>query len=197
MRAPIRMPTLRSRFSLRTILLLFIPAALMAALAARVFRPPPVDVEIAWRRASLYHEEDEAGRPRLVACLSLTNWSRNTVWYLGGPGAPTKDVEELVGGEWNFVISGPFPDGASDSNSPSRLAWAPLRSMESVTMFVGLSEEATEAKVGIPFTTEWFPSKAHWVYSPPARIVKTRERYFLEVDHDAPQEVRVLPLTAP
>ena len=65
-----------------------------------------------------------------------------------------------------------------------------------MTFVVGpVSEEATEIRVGVPFTVEWLPpSEAHWVYSPPVNIVKKGEDYVVEAKPGARQEEIVYPV---
>ena len=166
------------QFSLRTLLLLFIPAALLSALAARILRPPPVNVTITVDQFSWY---DDRGHRCLEAMVRITNVSGSTVWFLG---APTYYFCQTVDGK---------TDGGQASAGPDR--WNVLRSGESIRIPVGpVSERATEIRVGVPFTTDWFVSKAHWVYCPVVKVVKKGHGYFPEVKKGAKQEERVLPL---
>ncbi len=53
--------------------------------------------------------------------------------------------------------------------------------MESYRFLAGpVSEDATEIKVYVAFTREWFPSTAHWVCSPVVKVVKSEQNYFPE-----------------
>lgn len=74
--------------------------------------------------------------------------------------------------------------------------WTALRSMESITVLAApITEEATELRIGLAFTTERFtPNKVHWIFSPIAKIVKRGEDCFAEPIEGASQEVQLLPL---
>ena len=73
--------------------------------------------------------------------------------------------------------------------------WTALHTTESITILASpISENATEMKVAVPFTTEWFPTKAHWVFCPVVKIVKKGQDFFPEVKEGAKQEEQVLPL---
>jgi hypothetical protein len=146
----IQMRRRRLQFSLRELLLSFIPVALVSALVAWLFRSTPIDVGITVN--SLRRYDDGAGHHALGAHVRITNQSRSTVWYLG---SPTYSLEELVDGKWQWSAASMGPD-----------CWNPLQAKQSITITVGpVSEQATAIRMGIGFTTEHFSPSPHWVYS--------------------------------
>jgi hypothetical protein len=99
---------------------------------------------------------------------------------------PTQDLQQLIDGKWESNTSS--ISMAGDSN----VRWTALHSSESIIIFVGpISEKATELRVGIPFTTQWFPNKMHWVFSPILKIVKKKEGVFVEVKQGSEQEEQI------
>jgi len=184
-------PSSRLQFSLRTLLLAFVPAALIAAAAAWLFYPRPVDVAVNWDEdVPLHRHDDHAGHFGFTPRLCVTNLSDHTVWYLGYPGDPTIAVEWLVDGKWLGGLS--WTTRPHDLPSGNK-RWAALRSGESLVVTVAVGE-GEPTKFAFGFTTECFPRKVHWVYSPTARVVKRGHDYFLEVEESAQQEVRIAPL---
>ena len=162
----------RFQFSLRTLLLIFIPVALLSGLAVWLFRPPPIDVEVTVERFSWYKATDGNG-VGLGAEVRITNRSKHTVWHLE---YPRYFLLELVDGKWleSFTGTKMEPDW-----------WSSHAGMQSYTVFVGpISEKATEIKVAIPFTTDRFMPKAHLVFSPVVKMVKKGKDYFPEVKEE-------------
>jgi uncharacterized membrane protein YeaQ/YmgE (transglycosylase-associated protein family) len=174
-----QMPRRRFQFSLRTLLLAFIPAALIAALVSKVFLPHPINVAIWPAGLSLCSYDDGTGQHYTMALMRITNCSDSTVWFVENASARM----ECVNGQWNW---------SSSTSDP--YYWTALPSMASTIVAVSISEKATEIRVAIPFTTEWFPTKAHWVYTPECRIVKKGTDSFPEVVNGAKQEEEVCPL---
>jgi uncharacterized membrane protein YeaQ/YmgE (transglycosylase-associated protein family) len=173
-----KMPRRWYQFSLRTLLLAFIPVALISALVAKLFFPPPVNVVMRAEYLSFYrYYDDHAGHSSLAALVRIINCSNSTVWFLEN----TVQRLELVNGQWTWQQSSSKPD-----------RWASLPSMESTLIVVVLQSEKTgEMKVGVPFTTEWFPRQAHWVYTPAFKIVKKGQYYFPETKGGAKQEEQI------
>ncbi|MCE5267879.1 MAG: hypothetical protein LLG00_08330 [Planctomycetaceae bacterium] len=169
----------RFQFSLRTLLLSFIPVALLTALGTWLFRPPPIDVAMTVERFCWYKDAD--GRVGLEAEVRVTNTSRDTVWYLENP---RWYMAQYVDGQWLGSSSGTELPGRQGKDW-----WSPQEGMQSITLPVGaISEKATAVKVGIPFTTDRFMPKAHWVFTPNVKIVKKGKDRFPEVEKDAKQE---------
>ena len=192
----IRIPRGRLQFSLRTMLLLFIPVALLAGLTTWLLRPAPLDVRITVETFSLLRYDDHAGNMPLAAVVRITNLSKSTTWILGYPEAPVTSTQQLVDGNWESSESWVRPVSLDQADNPLPKQWTPLRTMESLTIVTGpISEKATEIRVGLPFTTERFaPTEAHWVFSPAVEIVKRGQYYFPEPKPGAQQEEQVLSL---
>ena len=188
----IRKTRRRFQFSLRALLLLFIPVALLSALAARLLHPPPIDVAITVEPFSLSRYDDGAGNFPLSASVEITNMSESRVWFAGFPGSPAHVFQRLVDGKWESILYIQY--AGSPRDQPAPLPWAALRSMESITILAApISEETTEMRLGVPFTTEWFAPKGHWVFSPIVKIVKKGDDYFPEVKKETEQDEGVLP----
>jgi hypothetical protein len=183
----------RLQFSLRAILLVFIPMALLAGLAKWLLYPPPLEVSIWAEQASLCRYDDGAGNLPLAAVVKITNSSESTAWFLGY-GSPVQACQQLVDGEWDSRLS-----WVNSADPPPPKHWTPLRTMESITILAGpISEKAAEFRVGVPFTTERLaPTKVHWVFSPAFKIIKRGQDYFPESTQEAQQEDQVLSRTWP
>ena len=192
----IRVSRIRFRFSLKMLLLLFVPVAARAMLVMWMLNPPPLEVRVAIEPYSLLRYDDHAGHLVLGAVVRITNVSKSTTWFLGLPGAPVYNVQQLIDGNWETSVSSV---NMEFSDSPVSTVWTQIHPMESVTIVAGpISEKTTEIRVGVPFTTERFaPTKAHWVFSPTAKIVKKEELYFPEPKSGAQQEEQILPLNWP
>ena len=173
------------QFSLRIMLLLFVPLGLLSGLAAWLLNPPPIDVSIDVESCSFPRYDDHAGNLPLGAVVKVRNLSESTVWVLGLHDSPTYACEQVVDGETR-----------SSTSLSAQEQWTPLRPREGLTILAGpISEGATEMRVAFPFTTERFaPSKAHWVFSPSVQIVKRGQDFFPEPKPGARQEEQVLPL---
>ena len=184
----------RLRFSLRFVLLLFIPIALLLGLANWLLYPPPLDVRITAEPFSLPRYDDLEGNLPLGAVVRFTNFSTSTVWYFGYPESPTSDAQQLVDGNWSWHVSSLNVDVAASKRTRH---WTLLRPMESVTFLAGpISESATEIRVGVPFTSQRFaPTEVRWIYSRPIKIVKKGDDYFPEMKPETQQEEKVVPLT--
>jgi hypothetical protein len=165
-----------------TILLpLLVLAVLGTVLAVWLLQPAAVNVLVRVEERCACRYDDGAGHLGRGALVRIANLSNNTVWRLDS----TYMQYELIDGKWLLHatwMGGPYH-------------WSPLSSGESTISVVGpVSENATEMKVGFPFTTEWFPAKAHWVFCPVVKIVKKGQDYFPEVKEGAEQEEEVHPL---
>ena len=172
-------------------MVIMLVAGSIAWAAKWVLYPPPLDMRIEVEPLfSFVRYDDHAGNLPLGAVVRITNLSTTTAWFLGYPEAPVHDCRQLVGGEWQWhwsdvhVSTDPLPH------------WTPLRSMESLTAVVGpISEETTEMRVGLAFTTERLrPAEAHWVFSPAVKVVKRGQDYFAEPKPGAQQEEQVVSL---
>jgi hypothetical protein len=168
-----QVPKRRFQYSLRTLLLLFIPAVLFTALAKWLFCPPPIDVAITVQRFSWYKAFN--GRTGLAAEVRITNRSTHTVWYLENP---RYCAAQLVDGLW-LESSISSPNAKEDW-------WTPQDGRGSITIHVGpIEEKATAMKIVVAFTTDRFMPKRHWVSSPEVRIVKKGKDLFPEVERGA------------
>jgi hypothetical protein len=178
-------------------LLLFIPVALLAGLAAWLRHPAPMDVRIWVEPCSFPRYDDHAGNLPLAAVVRVTNFSKSTAWFLGFPGAPVYEVQQLVDGSWESSISATTSFSEESPLLPKQ--WTPLRTMESITVLAGpISEKATEMRIGLPFTPERpTPTKGHWVYSPIVKIIKRGQDYFPETKPGTHQEEQMLSWTWP
>jgi hypothetical protein len=168
------------QFSLRTLLLLFIPVILLAGLARWLFCPPPIDVTMTVKR--FYWYRNMPTEPLfLVADLAVTNRSRNTVWRMGNP---RYCLLERVDGKWLASSVGCSPGWAPGRQEQDW--WLPLDGTKPVTIPVGVDpKKATVIRVVVSFTTDRFMPKRHWVFSPEIKIVKKGKNYFPEVDKGA------------
>jgi hypothetical protein len=165
--------------------------ALITGFAIWLLFPSAPDVRIAPQPIALCRYDDGAGHTPLLALMQVTNVSKRTVWILARREAPLSTLHQLVAGNWEVHMSG----GATEVDS-STGRWTALRSMESMTVSAGpITEEATEMRIGLAFTTEKLtPNQVHWIFSPIAKIVKRGKDYFAEPIERASQEVQVLPL---
>jgi uncharacterized membrane protein YeaQ/YmgE (transglycosylase-associated protein family) len=175
-----RTPRRWYQFSLRTLLLAFIPVALISALVTKLFFRPPINVAMCAESYSLCRYDDHAGHRPLAVLVRIANCSDSTVWFFEN----TVQQYQLVDGKWEWELC---------SSRPSR--WAALPSMESTLIVASVQrEEATEMKVGVPFTSDWFPREVHWVYTPVFKIVKKGQDYYPETKEGAKQEEQIGPL---
>lgn len=183
------------RFSVKMMLFIFIPVALLAWCARWVLRSPPLDVQISPQAFSFVRYDDHAGSFPLGALVQVTNVSDATAWYFGCPAAPVVEYRECVDGEWKSRIS------AVDAPmvSMGRDYWVALRPLESIDIVVGpVSETASQMRVGLAFTTKRFlRTEARWVFSPVAGIVRKGACYFAEPAPGARQEEHVVSLVSP
>lgn len=157
-----RIPLLkvRLRFSLRGVLLLFIPIGVLAALARWVFFPPPLDVRIDATPFSLVNYDDGTGRLGRGAVVCVTNYSDSTVWFLGSSRAPVHKLRELADGQWGSYISG-LTGAVGHQWSAFDPPWTALPSMESITFVASpVLERATVMRVALGFTTDRLNSLA-------------------------------------
>ncbi len=192
MASDVRIPSRIFRFSPRVLLLLLILVVLAVGLAAWLLRPTAVNVLMTVEPYSFCRYDDGAGHLPLGALVRVTNLSNSTVWCLRS----TRVQYELVDGKWSFHTTS---FGAKPREPGQWMAgpyrWTALHTTESITILASpISENATEMKVAVPFTTEWFPTKAHWVFCPVVKIVKKGQDFFPEVKEGAKQEEEVLPL---
>jgi hypothetical protein len=162
-------------FSLRTLLLLFVPVALLAGLASWLFRPPPIDLAITVER--FYWFKDTLGNGvGLGAEVRITNKSKDTVWYMENP---RYCLLQCVDGSWLTSSR-----GMSLPRAPGEVErdwWSPQDGMQTKTISVGpISEKATAIQVMIPLTTDRLMPRRHWVSSPEVRITKKGNDYVLE-----------------
>ena len=197
------------RPSMRTVLFAVIVILTGAALAVWGLRPTPIDVRVSVEPYSLSRYDDhrtmwqwypsllrdgDVGRLPMGAWVRVTNASTQTIWYLGFPGIPVVDTQQLVDGDWDSSISATSAKPVDDL-VPAQ--WAALRSGEFITFMAGpVSGNATEIRVGVPFTSEWWPADAHWIYSPIVRIVKNGTEHYPDVKQGADQEEQVVSLKA-
>ena len=151
------------QFSLRTLSLLFIPLALGMALATWLYETRRIDVAITVDRCLSY--DDGNGRSALGAEVRTTNRLRSRVWYLE---YPRYCLLQRVDGNWQTSWTGTKLSSLAEEPD----WWTVLEGMESATFLVGpISEDATEIQVGVPFTTDRFAPKPHWLFTPVLRKV--------------------------
>jgi hypothetical protein len=174
----------RPQFSLRTLLLLAIPVALATSFAIRLFRQP-VDVAISVDRISRFDTVDNNGSPVLAlgAQVSAVNRSRHTVWYLENT---RYFLFEYVDGKWEYSWPGTSLDGA-----PGKELWSAQGDMQSTSIVVPLSEEATAIKIGVVFSADKSGSRPHWVFTPTVKVVKQGQDYSPEVVARNANDVRL------
>jgi hypothetical protein len=116
----------------------------------------------------------------LAADVSITNRSKDTVWYMGNP---RYCLLELVDGKWQDIsMSWRSPRTAGE---PEQDWWLPQDSKQTITVPVGISENATAMRVAVAFTTDRFMPRRHWVFSPEIKIVKKGKNYYPEVEEGA------------
>jgi hypothetical protein len=168
----------------------------VAALVTWLWYPIAISVRIEPEPFSLCRYDDLDGHLPLGAVVRITNVSDATVWFLGRREMPVLFHAQFVDGKWDSRMS------YGDSVSPGSLwpkQWTALRNMESLTILAApVSEEATEMRVGLAFTTEKLtPKVAHWVFSPVIRIVKRGQDLFPELKQGSAQQEQVLPLESP
>ncbi len=162
-------PRRRFQVSLRTLLVLFIPIALLTALATWLFRPPPIDVVITVDRLCWYEGVGGNGLSGLGlgAEVRVVNRSKHRVWYLENP---RYYLLQCVDGCWAGSSSGSKPAGPAEETEKDW--WSPQDGMQSSTILVGpISEKATAMKVGVPLTTDRIAPRPHWVFTPEMHIV--------------------------
>jgi hypothetical protein len=175
-RLDVQVPKRRFQYSLRTLLLLCIPVVLFAGLGRWLFHPPPIDVVMTVKRFYWYQDMPE-GRVGLAADVSITNRSRDTVWYMENP---RYVLLQLVDGMWLESSTG--CSLARLLGEPEQDWWLPQDGMQTVTIPVSpVSEKATVMRVAVAFTTDRFMPKRHWIFSPEIRIVKKGKDFFPEV----------------
>jgi hypothetical protein len=170
-------PKRRFQYSLRTLLLLFIPVILLAGLARWLFCPPPIDVTMKVKRFYWYRNTP-SDPPGLAAEVCITNRSKDTVWYMGNPRCC---LVQLVDGDWLASDWGWCPPRTLGKAEEDW--WLPQDSMETITIPASpISEKATAMRVAVAFTTDRFMPKRHWVFSPEIRILKKGKNYYPEVE---------------
>jgi hypothetical protein len=171
--------------------ILYSGLSLITGFAIWALLPSAPDVRIAPEPVALCRYDDGAGHSPLLAVMRVTNVSKKTVWFLGPPEEPLSILQKREAGNWDSHMSG----GPNEVRA-STARWTAMRSMESITVTAApITEEATEMRIGLAFTTEKFtPTKVHWIFSPIAKIVKRRNDFFAEPIEGASQEVQVLPL---
>jgi hypothetical protein len=179
----------QNRYAIGTLLLV---SAILSVFVAWIMLRPALNIAITMMPCSAARYDDLAGHHPLCAVVQVTNMSQHTVWFLGYPGAAEHIDQQRVNGVWTSSISAVFLNGAEKASSP----WTALRSYESIVILAGpISEDATEIRVGVPFTTERFmPSTAHWIFGPIADIVKRGDTCFPEIKGSAEQEEQIHPL---
>ena len=102
----IQMPKRPFQFSLRMLLLLFVPMGLMAELVVWLLYPSAIDLVITVEPLSLSRYDDHAGHLPLCVSVKITNMSKSTVWFFGYPGSPVHIDQQRVDGKWDSVLYG-------------------------------------------------------------------------------------------
>lgn len=170
----------RFQFSLRSLLFMFVPVALLAGLANWLLCPPAIDVAIKVERFRSYKDAEGNGIG-LAADVSLVNKSNNALWYMENP---RWCLLQLVDGKW--LASSRGTDPPATSGTAGRDWWSVQNGLQTATILVGpVSEKATAIKIVVPFTTDRFMPRRHWVSSPEVRIVKRGKDYLPEVERGA------------
>ena len=180
---------------LRIVILLSLAVVLVAGFGIWSLSATRLDVRVTVQPYSFPSYDDLAGHRPLGTIVQITNFSQSDAWYLGWPGGPTVDLQQLILGKWESHTSWSF-----DPTNPRRRSDSGRRCarMESVTILAGpVSEKANELRVGVPFTTELAPSEAHWIISPAVKIVKQRQEYLPEAKPGAEQEEKIASLNQP
>ncbi|MGO8747386.1 MAG: hypothetical protein ACLQNE_15485 [Thermoguttaceae bacterium] len=165
----------RLRLSPRKLLLLLIPAALVAPVAMWFFSAAPIDAAVTVDGFSRFETVDGCGSPTsaLGSQVRIFNRSRRTVWYLENT---RYYMFQLVDGKWTSTSSGTSLPGA-----PEKQLWSAQEGMQSVSILVPIYEDATAIKVGIAFTSDPSNPKAHWVFSPTVKVRREGQDRFPEV----------------
>jgi hypothetical protein len=176
----VQVPRRRFHFSLRILLLLLIPIILVIGLAIWFFSPAPLDVDIKIEKFVWYQGIQDNGTG-LGAKVWITNRSSSTVWYMENP---RYCLLQLVDGQWLESSLGAHPPTRPGGTEQDW--WSSQAGKHSIEIVVGpISEKATVIKIVIPYTTDRFMPKRHWVSSPEVKIVKKGEDYFPEIEKGA------------
>lgn len=194
MRATYRTAWIRIRFSLAFLLALFVPAALFSGLVVqRVLHPPPVDVRMSWGKSVTVDLGGE--RPAYYCDLRIDNVSDSAVWYVGNSSQtlcyayyaekPSDNPLEWGGSASFCGIS------EEDLQAPWKLPWTRIDGNHFLVHSVPL-EPGEYTTVGWGFTTEVFPRRIHWVFSPTVRLVEEGGQLVVKVE-GFPQREVVLP----
>jgi hypothetical protein len=148
---------------MRLLLAIWLLLVVLLAVAAWTLHPAAIEVTVSVdRNLSLY--DDGTGRIGIAAEVQITNNSKSTVWYFGGP---VYWLDQLVRGE--SLHSGVGASEGPPYNHSNQ--WHALRGGESTSFLVSpIDEDATEITVGVPFTTEWIAPRLHWLSSRSVRI---------------------------
>lgn len=173
----IRLLRVPSSFSLRLLLLLFIPLSLTAWFTRWLLYVPPLDIQVSVEPYSFVRYDDGAGHLPLGAIVTFTNFSESPAWYYGFSRSPACQYRECIGGQWTSHTSWWADDGPRPEEH-----WAAMRPQESVTIVAGpISESASEMCAGVLFTSgKLATTKAQWVFSPTTKIVKRADCFFPE-----------------
>jgi hypothetical protein len=195
------------RLSLRRLLILLpLAAALFAALILWLSRPKAIEVQIWAEPYTLCRYDDHAGNLPMGALFEVRNVSDSTVWFLGFVGSPTFCSQERINGKWRWHVSHTSMPGGQSGLSQ----WTKLRSMEAMTILAGVSDNATEIRIGLPFANRRTvrvpytqfklglpiapdvvtPVDVQWIFSPIATIVKKGENCFAEAREGAKQVIQ-------
>ena len=157
----------RFQYSLRTMLLMFVPVALLTTLSKWLFFPPPIDVAMAVERFSECRNPVD-GHICLVADVTITNRSHHTVWYSRNPRYYT--AQRVNDGRWR----------ESSVSSRDLEEWGPLNDGQSMIIHVPIRQNATSMKVVVAFTTDRFMPKRHWMSTSEIRIVRKGQEIIAE-----------------
>jgi hypothetical protein len=183
-----------SRLTLRklvnAVVITVVAAALITILATWLFYHGTVRVRISVEPYSFPRYDDGAGHLPLGAVVRIVNTSVNTVWTLEG----AYEVQQLVDEKWTSsgTSSGVAPPGPGEwVAKPYR--WTAIHAGETRVLVVGpISENTAELRVGVPFTADWFPKTALWLFSPVVKILKKEQGSFPEPIRGSEQEEQVL-----
>ncbi len=149
----------RFQFSLRTLLLIFIPVALIAY----TFKPGHlisgnVVVDYCAEFDYIRYNDGSGLKHGRICRVRVINKSGNPVWYIGEyPGYPINRLtNQFVDGKWTFY---------SDSTSYSKGYKIRLDSGESFNCVFPVYDNSTRLRVGLCFASRWFGPVNHTAWS--------------------------------